>query len=76
MDELYPPRMQTDAAIRIAALGAVLQIALDGATDSRQLATYLVVTAGLQIHFEQGIVIALDQRAIIENSQFGIFGSI
>lgn len=45
--------MEADGGIGIAAWIAVFQVATDGTTDMRQLATYLVVTTCKQFDFKQ-----------------------
>lgn len=50
-------RMQTDAAVRIGAFGPILQVALDGATHVRQLATYLMVAARAEVDLQQVIAV-------------------
>ena len=57
MDKLNATGMQRYAAVRIAALGPILQIALDGETRRCQLATYLVVTTCHELHFQQRIAV-------------------
>ena len=67
--------MERDTSIGIRTLGAVLQIAFHGTTDSGQLATNLVVTSGLQIDFQKRIMFAFDEGFIGQHSQFGFFGT-
>ena len=55
MREGYAAGMQADAAVGIAARRAVLQVSFDGHAFRRQLAAYLVVPAGVQVYFEQGV---------------------
>lgn len=49
--------MQTDAAVRIGAFGAILQVALDRATHVRQLATYLMVATRAEVDLQQVIAV-------------------
>ena len=56
--------MEVDAAIPVAARGAVLQIALDGAAYARKLTADLMMTAREKFHLNQGITVKLTQRAI------------
>lgn len=52
MNKGYTAGMEADTAIGVGAVCTVFEVTLDGTTDSCQLATYLVVTAGEEIHFE------------------------
>ena len=65
--------MQADTAIGIGATGTVFQVALDGATDSCQLATYLVVTSGLEVDFQEAVVLATHEGAVGEDGLLGLF---
>lgn len=57
--------METDTAIGITALGTIFQIAFYRATDSRQLAAYLMVTSGLKVDFQKCIMITFDEGFVI-----------
>ena len=63
--------MQTDTAIGIGATGTVFQVALDGTTDRCKLAAYLVVTSGLEIDFQEAVVLATHEGAV---GQYGLLG--
>ena len=67
--------MKTDASVRIATLGAVLEVSFDRTTYSRQLATYLMVPSGLQINLQKRVVFALDKGLVGQDSLFGFFGT-
>lgn len=45
--------MEVNAATIIAALGSILQVATDGATDAGKLRTNLVMTPRLQLNLEK-----------------------
>lgn len=66
--ELDTASMQRYASIGIAALGTVFQVALDGATDGRQLAAYLVVTTRLEVNLKQRIAVATGNGTIRKDS--------
>ena len=55
MYELYAARMQRDASVGVGALGAIFKVALDGAADGGELASYLVVSACEQLHLNKVI---------------------
>lgn len=57
--------METDTAVGITALGTVFQIAFYRATDSRQLAAYLMMTSGLKVDFQKCIMITFDERFVV-----------
>ena len=67
--------MQTDTSVRIAALGTILEVAFYRTTDSSQLATNLMVAPGLKMNFQKRIMVVGLERAIRQDSKFGIFGS-
>ncbi|OPZ11050.1 MAG: hypothetical protein BWZ06_01789 [Bacteroidetes bacterium ADurb.BinA261] len=64
--------MQTDAAIGIGTFGSIFQIAFDGATNFCQLATNLMMTAGLEINFKQKIFLRSCYQLVMKNRFFGI----
>lgn len=68
MNELDAAGMKADTTVRVAALGTVFQVALDGATDGRQLAAYLVVTTRLEVNLKQRITVATGYRPIRKDS--------
>ena len=59
MHKLHPAGEQRDAAIGIAALGTILQVALDRTADAGELTAYLMVTAGEELHFDEGVVVSI-----------------
>ena len=63
--------LEADAAIRIASLRSILQVALDRTAHLCQLATYLMMTSCLQIHFQQIIIVGTSNDPIIEFCPFG-----
>lgn len=65
--------MQTNAAIRVGTLGAVLQIALHRTTYCRQLTAYLVVTTCLQINLQKRIIISANEGFVIKDGLLRIF---
>ncbi len=64
MLKTYPTGMQAYTTISIRALCPVLDIPFDGRTHLCQLATYLMMTACLQIHLKQMIILHTAQQAI------------
>lgn len=72
MDELDRAGMQRDAAVAVRARGSVLQIAADRASYLRQLGSYLVVSSGEQLDFEQPVTIALGQQPVVEPGFLGV----
>ena len=57
--ELYPARMEAYSSVRIAARSTVLEVALDDHSCARELAAYLVVTAGEELDLEEEIAVGL-----------------
>jgi len=70
MDELHRAAQQGDAPVGIGALGAILEVALDGAAYLGKLATYLMMTARLEVHFDKGVVVGTPDDAIVELGTF------
>ena len=66
--------METDASVRIRALGAVFEVALHRTTDCCQLTTNLVMPTGLQVDFQQSIVLPFHKGLVGQNSEFSFFG--
>ena len=66
--------METDASVRIRTLGSVLEIALHGTPNSRQLAANLVMTTGLKIDFQERIVFSGCERFVGQYCLLGFFG--
>ena len=62
--ELHFSGEQRDAPVRIAALCPVFQVALDGASDVRQLAAYLVVSACEQLNLDEGVAVVVPDDAV------------
>ena len=59
--------MEGDAAVGVGAGGAVLEVALDGAADGRQLRPDLMFASGDQVHLEQPIALAGGDDAVMEH---------
>ena len=74
----YVARVETDGAVGVGTRSAVFQVAFDGATHRGQLATDLVVTACVEIHFEQKVAFALTDEAVVEHGFLaaGHFGGV
>ena len=56
--------METNAAIGIRALCAIFEIPFYRTADSRQLATYLMMPSGLQIDFQERVVLTFRKRFV------------
>ena len=67
--------MKTNASIGVRALGAVFEVALHRTTDCCQLTTNLVMPTGLQVDFQQSIVLSLHKGLVGQNSEFCFFGT-
>ena len=74
MHEFHSAGVQRNAAVGVRALCAVLEVALDGASYSRQLATYLVVSACLEFYLHKCVVLGTAQCAVVENGVLALFG--
>ena len=70
MNERCATGMQADASVRIRAPRAIFQIALNGASYLSQLATNLMMPSGLEVNFQQIIIIGTCYYAIMQNSFF------
>ena len=57
--------METDTAVGVGALSAILKIAFYRATDSRQLAADLMMPSGLKVDFQKCIMITFDERFVV-----------
>ena len=66
MDKLDAVGLQRDAAVGIAALCPILQVAPDGSTDGRELTAYLMVTPRHQLHLKERVAVALADDAIAQ----------
>ena len=51
--EVEPAGVETDGGVEFGALGTVLDIPFDEVSDVRELCADLVVTAGMQLHFQE-----------------------
>ena len=68
--------MQTYTAVGITALRAILEVTFYRTTDCRQLATYLMMTTGLQVHFQERIIVAAHKGLVTQNGLFSVFGAL
>ena len=59
-------RMEVDAAVTVAARGAIFKVALYGAAYAGELTADLVVPTGKEFHLNQGITVKLAQGAILK----------
>ena len=59
MDKRHLVRQQRDAAVGIASLGSILQVAFDGTADMGKLTAYLMVAAGHQMDLQQMVVVSM-----------------
>lgn len=64
--------METDASVGVAASCSILEVSFDGASDGSELASYLVVTSGEELYFEQGVVVPAGECAVVEECLFGV----
>ena len=60
--------LQADATVGVAALGSVLEVALDGAANGGELAADLMLAAGDEVHFEQMVAVGAGQQSVVEHS--------
>ena len=72
MLEPYATGVEGYTAVGIGAWSPVLEVALDGATYLGQLTANLVVSACVQVDFQEPVAVALGQNAIVQDSLFGI----
>ena len=72
MDEIDSMGTEADAAIGVAALGTILEVALDWQTDVCELTANLMVSSRVEIHFHEGIIVVRCQRTEVENCLLGI----
>ena len=72
MDEIYGMGTEADAAIGVAALGTILEVAPDRQTDVCELAANLMVSPRVEIHFHECVILVRCQRTKVENSLLGI----
>ena len=70
MDELHRAAQQGDAPVGIGALGAILEVALDGAAYFGKLAAYLVMAARLEVHLDEGVVVGMPDNTVVEFGPF------
>jgi hypothetical protein len=65
--------VEGDGAVVVAAGSTIFEVAFDGATDVGQLATNLVVTAGVEVDIEEVIAAIGDGHlAVFEACQLGV----
>ena len=67
MDEMHGVAEEGDAAVGVAALGAILEVTLDGAADFGELATDLVVAPCLEIHLDEIVVVGMADDFVVED---------
>ena len=72
VDELYPAGKEGDAAVRVGALGAVLEVSLDGAAHVGELAADLVMAAGEELHFHEVVALGALQIRVLELCLLGL----
>lgn len=63
--------VQADAAVGIAARSAIFQVAVDGRKGVGQLAAYLMVSACVQIDFDQGVALRRGDVSAVEQGLLG-----
>ena len=66
MDEADAAGVEADAAVGIAALHPVFQVALDGAANLGKLAANLMVTPRLETHLNERVAVAAANDTIVE----------
>ena len=64
--------MQAYTAVRVGAAGSVLQVALYGTSYRGELAAYLMVSSGQQLHFYKKIVFCGSEQTV---AQYGFFST-
>ena len=67
---------QRDAAVRIGPFGAVFQVSLDGTAHVGELAADLVVTAGIELHFQKEIAFRGLDELVFEPGLFPPGGDV
>ena len=67
MGEADAVSLKRNAAVGVAARSTVLEVALDGAADGRQLRPDLVLAAGNQIHLQQPVALAGSDDTVLEH---------
>ena len=72
MGEGHPTRVQVNASVRVGAFRAVLQVPFDGVAYRRELHPNLVVSAGFQVNFHQGVPIAFGDDSVVQNRLLGV----
>ena len=72
MDEADVSAQQRYAAIGIASRCPILQVALDGTADMRQLATYLVMPSCEQFYLDEVVTLGMIQHLIMQFSLLGV----
>lgn len=72
VDEVDAACEQRDAAVGVAALVAVLEVAADGAAYGGELDAYLVLAAGEELDFEEAVAVALGYECV---AQAGFLGA-
>ena len=70
------PGQQAYAAVGVGALGAVLEVSLDGTAHVGQLAADLVVPAGVQFHFQKEVALGGLDEGVLEFGLFAVLGHV
>ena len=76
VDELYPAGQQADASVRVGALGAVLEVSLDGTAHVGELAANLVVPSGKELDFQKEIAVGGLDEGILKLGLLAVFGYV
>ena len=72
MDEIDGMGAEADAAIGVAALGTILEVAADGQADMGELTANLMVSPRVEIYFEEGVVVVGSDGTEVEQSLLGV----
>ena len=72
MDEIDGMGAEADAAIGVAALGTILEVAADGQADMGELTANLMVSPRVEIHFHECVILVRCQRTKVKNCLLGI----
>ena len=64
------PCVEADGTVRVRAARPILQVPLDGTANFCQLATDLVVSARVQVNFEQEIAFGAADEFVVEHRLF------
>ena len=72
MNEAYVPGVKANAAVRIGTGRPVFEVTFDRAAQMAQLAAYLMVTAGEQLHFQKMVLVSASDVLVIQLCQFRV----